>query len=92
MSALQPQPRMLHEIIKETEELLNKYKQKQDEIKQLEYILKEMEANKDSDIYDFLDAQEYIITITENADKIINELNEKIKQKDKVVKDTSIKR
>ena len=92
MSALQSQPRMLCEIIKETEELLDIYKRKQDEIKQLEHILKEMEANKDSDIYDFLDAQEYIITITENADKIIKELNEKIKQKDKVVKDTSIKR
>ena len=92
MSALQPQPRMLHEIIKETEELLNKYKQKQDEIKQLEYIVKEMEANKESDLCDFLDAQEYITTLIENADKKINELNETIKQNDKIVKDTSFKR
>lgn len=82
----------LYDFIIKSEELLKKYKERQNRIEELENILKKMESNKDCDIYDFIDAEEHCLTIIENAEKKIEMLEEKIKNMNKIVKDPSVRR
>lgn len=82
----------LYDFIIKSEELSKKYKERQNKIEELENILKKMESNKDCDIYDFIDAEEHCLTIIENAEEKIKMLEEKIKLKNKIVKDHSVRR